>query len=786
MARSSTDNRLLSLLGTYRVPTGHLDELLDERHALRPPWELFAAHAGHLSADALTRTQERVDRQIHENGVTYNVYAAADGLARPWTLDVLPFPVATSEWESIEHQMRQRARLLNALAADLYGRRDVLTERLVPAPLVLQHPGFLRAIDGVQPLDGVFLHLVAFDLARRADGRWAVIETRTQAPSGVGYALENRATISRLFPEAFRALRVAALGGFLQGLRRVLTEEAPAAGGEAPHVVILTPGPYNETYFEHAYLSKELGFPLVEGPDLTVRRDRVFVKTVAGLRPVHAILRRLDDDYCDPLELRHDSTLGVPGLVQAWRSGNVLVANAFGTSVLQARALAPFLPQLSTHLLNEPLASASFDVGERPSLSHAPVWHEGALASRGVILRVFLASDGQRDYRMMPGGLVRMTGAETASVSGQRGGGSKDLWVLSSGASDEEPTAEGRSPRRYAVAADEGTTSSRAAEHLFWLGRYAERSENCARLLRAVLSRLTDSDSLPRRLRPLVLGTCRNHGLLLASDARIDNAVSIDRATALIERALVDGLLDARGHQSLAFNIAQTVRAASAARDRLSSDNWRLLNRMHQQMAAVAGARIGLDEALEIVDQAIISLVAVGGLEMAHMTRDHGWRFLSIGRHLERLGYVASTLADVSASALRADSTLLDWLLELSDSLVSYRVRFRHHPEWPRVVDLLMRDSQNPRSEAFQLAKLAKHVQMLPGAEEGALPGLVKEIEQLLGLSSPEPIAQGELFGRGSSLDAMVGGGQRVAARLSDALTLRFFSHVTDVQRTTA
>ncbi len=786
MPRSSTDQQLTALLGRYGVPNGHFDEVLDEQRALRPSWELFAAHAGQLSADALARVQSRVDRQIHENGVTYNVYAAADGLARPWTLDMLPFLVPASDWEAIDREMRQRARLLNAVAADLYGRRDLLAQRLVPAPLVFQHPGFLRAIAGARPTDGVFLHLVAFDLARRMDGRWTVIETRTQSPSGVGYALENRATISRLFPDAFRALRVPPLGAFLNGLRRALIEQAPSRGAEVPHVVFLTPGPFNETYFEHAYLAKQLGFPLVEGADLTVRRDHVFVKTVSGLHPVHAILRRLDDDYCDPMELRSDSTLGVPGLVQAWRAGHVLVANAFGTSVLQARALAPHLPRICEHLFNEPLASASLEQAGRSALSHTLAWHDGALTSRGVILRVFLATDGRGDYRLMPGGLTRMAGAKAGSVSSQRGGGSKDTWVLSASPIPDEPAVEERMPRRLSGSIDDGSTSSRAAEHLFWLGRYAERSENCARLLRAVLSRLTDADSLPRRLRPLVLGTCRTHGLLRPTDARIDGAMSIERAPAVIERALVDGLLDTKSHHSLAFNIAQTVRVAGAARDRLSSDNWRLLNRMHQQMTDGAGARIGLDEALEIADQAIISLVAVGGLEMAHMTRDHGWRFLSIGRHLERLAFVASTLADVSASPLRGDSALLEWLLDLSDSLVSYRVRFMHHPEWPRVVDLLLRDPHNPRSEVFQLAKLAKHVRLLPAAEEGELLDIVRDIEQLVGWSLTADASQGELFGRGSSLEEFVGGGQLLAARLSDELTLRYFSHVSDVQRTMA
>ncbi len=257
---------------------------------------------------------------MHENGVTYNVYAAADGPNRPWTLDVLPFVVQAGEWALLESGLRQRARLLNALAADLYGPQCVLHEGVIPPALVFKHPGYLRACHGVSPQGGLFVHLVAFDLARDPDGRWRVVNTRTQAPSGAGYALENRATIPRVFPGAFRDLNVLPLAPFFDAFRRAVTSMAPCDDG-SPHVVLLTPGPYNETYFEHSYLAKHLGFALVEGADLMVRDDRVFLKTISGLRQVHAVVRRLDDTFCDPLELRADSTLGVPGLVQAWRDG---------------------------------------------------------------------------------------------------------------------------------------------------------------------------------------------------------------------------------------------------------------------------------------------------------------------------------------------------------------------------------------------------------------------------------------------------------------------------------
>jgi uncharacterized circularly permuted ATP-grasp superfamily protein/uncharacterized alpha-E superfamily protein len=821
---------LLPLSPDYVVPNGHFDEVRTGDGALRQPWAVFA-DAAVLGAEYLSQAQKRVARQIDENGVTYNVYATADGLQRPWSLDVLPLIIEAQEWEQLGHGLRQRARLLNAVAADLYGPLTVLRDGLVPPALIFRHPGFLRACHGVRPADGVFLHLVAFDLARGADGAWRVVGTRTQAPSGVGYALENRAIISRVLPDAFQALRVHALSSFFRELRQMLLAAA-ASTGDAPHVVVLTPGPYNETYFEHAYLARQLGFPLVEGGDLTVRDDRIYLKTVSGLRPVHAILRRLDDDYCDPLEMRSDSTLGIPGLLQAWRAGNVRVANAFGMSVLESPALLAFLPPICERLFGEKLATpaiATWWCGEtgaldaarrrlaegviKPAfaegamepvflsdldatarrewverlgatpdayvveeflpLSHAPVWHNGRLESRALMLRVFLLADGGGDYRVMPGGLSRIAGEDRLIVSGQRGGSSKDTWVLSDVPVAPQAPVDRRAHSRHLRG--EPQTSSRAAEHLFWLGRYAERSENAARLLRSVLSRLTDTDGVPAGIHPAYLRACVRQHLIAQPPP--------DRAASAIVHDLIAGLVDRQGRRSLSYNVGQTVRVASAVRDRLSTDNWRVLSRLLQLLTRESHA-LDLDDALELIDDALLTLVAVGGLEMAHMTRDDGWRFLSLGRHLERLHFVSSTLGDVAPERTRAESGVLEWLLELSDSLLTYRVRHVQYPEWESVVDLMLADERNPRSVRFQLAKLAKHVRLLP--DSGLLEVLV-DVDRLLHYCRSDGDAgQIDLFGGGERrLDALLTECQQVSTRLGSALSLRYFSHVDDVPRAT-
>lgn len=832
-----TSHRLLPLLPAYSVPEGHFDELRTPDGALRPAWETFAASEGNFSAETCAQAQKRIARQIEENGVTYNVYATADGAARPWGLDVLPLVIPANEWDTLEQGLRQRARLLNAIAADIYGPQRLVTDGLIPPALIFRHPGFLRACHGVTPSGGTYLHVCAFDLARGPDGVWHVAGTRTQAPSGLGYALENRTIVSRVFPDAYRSLGVQSIRPFFHLLRETLYAGAPADGA-TPDIVLLTPGPYNETYFEQAYLARQLGFPLVEGSDLTVRNDRVFLKTVSGLRPVHAILRRLDDDYCDPVELRADSTLGIPGLLQAWRAGHVLVANAFGLGVLESSALFGFLPAICEQLFGEPLAipalatwwcgeaAALADARERLAqgvikaafaraamepvfvsaleaserrawddrlgtepdayvveeflpLSHAPVWRDDRVESRGLMLRVFLIADGRGDYRVMPGGLSRIAGIDPQIVSSQRGGGSKDTWVRSEHPQVSAPSLVGRASARDTFG--ERTTSSRAAENLFWLGRYAERSENSARLLRSVLSRLADV-GLPDGMRLAFERACERQELLAPRPAEQASLNETETPEAELARELVGGIFDRVEHRSLRFNVEQTVRVAGAVRDRLSSDNWRLLNRLMQLFAGRAASGGHLDEALELIDDSIVSLVAVGGLEMAHMTRDQGWRFLSLGRHLERLRFIATTLSDMAEMPNGTDPALLEWLLELSDSVLTYRVRFVQRPEWQSVVDLVVFDERNPRSASFQLAKIAKHVRLLPAAD---LSEIVAEIDRAQSRCRLADRTQGELFGTDGSIAPLLHACAQLAERLSDTLTLRYFSHVDEMPRAT-
>jgi uncharacterized circularly permuted ATP-grasp superfamily protein len=479
------------LLAAYPRAAPRFDEMLGADGAPRPHWAGLVEMLARAEPARMRDRIATIEREIRDSGLTYNMYADPKGAERPWALDALPMIIGDDEWAQIERGVAQRARLLDAVLRDLYGAQSLLVDGVIPPRLVMGHSAFQRPACGIGTLAAPPLIVYAADLARSPDGRWWVVADRTQAPSGAGYAIENRLIVSRIFPKLFRDLHTRRLAGFFVALRDALRDFAPAGDGP-PLTVVLTPGPYNETYSEHSLLARYLGFTLVEGSDLTVRGGKVWLKTVDGLRRVHAILRRQDDDFCDPLELRSDSALGVPGLVDCARRGSVLMANAIGSGVLEGGALMGFLPKLSEHLLGEPLVMpsvATWWLGEpaaladalprtaqlvfKPAdplvrdepvfgmdldaagarslaarirrhpqawiaqelvrLSQAPVYDRERpdhLAARAVGLRVFaVASRG--GWTVMPGGLTRVALKEgSLVVNSSQGGGTKDTWVL--------------------------------------------------------------------------------------------------------------------------------------------------------------------------------------------------------------------------------------------------------------------------------------------------------------------------------------------------------------------
>ena len=752
----------------YTPVKGHWDEAVLPSGFPRRHWRKLAVAIGRMGFRQLRRAWQTGQQLIQDNGVTYNVGSDPMGNERPWPMDPIPLLIAEDEWAGIERAVIQRAMLLNAMLLDLYGGQRLIHERLLPPALVFANPQFLRPCFGIVPAGGRHLQTYAADLARSPDGQWWVLSDRTQSPSGMGYTLENRLVSARTLPQIFNQCRVRQLTRFFDVRRNALLAQA-ASRSDTPRIVLLTPGPHSETYFEHSFLAGYWGFPLVEGADLTVRGNRVYLKTLGGLDPVDVIVRRLDDSFCDPLELRGDSLLGVPGLVQALRSGTVTIINGLGSGLIETSAHMPFLPGLCRQLLGEDLLMPSvatwwcgqdkprqyvcenlerlvikpafprfdryaefpqfMDAGarerlirrieaqpeqyvaqERVALSTAPVRTDTGLAPRHVVLRVFASWDGQ-SYTVMPGGLTRVSTEDSSLVvSMQLGGHSKDTWVL--GSSDEVSDV----PRPPQVSIDayriNGNLPSRVADNLFWLGRYAERVEAHVRLIRALLPALSGEEDfgLAASLETTVhMLTGLNY---LAAE---DVDVHIGELRWRVERLLTDTVYDPSRTFSLGWGLKEMRRVAWHLKERLSADTWRVLQHLESEFSRPAP----LDRdhryvaQINLLDAAILTLSAFSGLLMENTTRGFGWRFLEIGRRMERALQIADLLYIGVAEAPAEIEPYLQILLQVEDSSITYRTRYLTVLRTDLVLELLVADESNPRSMAFQLATLLHQIDRL-------------------------------------------------------------------------
>jgi uncharacterized circularly permuted ATP-grasp superfamily protein/uncharacterized alpha-E superfamily protein len=724
----------------------------------RPHWEHVMEWLRTIGPEELGQRWARAERRIRENGITYNIYGDPLGANRPWRIDIVPLVIPAEEWGYIETGVIQRAQLLSLLVEDLYGPQKLLTEGRFPAALLYANPAFLRPLVGVHVPAHSYLHMMAVDLARSPDGQWWVLADRTQAPSGSGYALENRIIVSDLLPELFRTSNVMRLASFFRAQRDTLTS---LAGRENPRVVLLTPGPHNETYFEHSYLAKYLGFALVEGRDLTVRDRRVYLKTVEGLEPVDVILRRVDDSFCDPLELRSDSLLGVSGLVDAIVAGNVKIANALGSGVIESAAIMPFLPGLSRHLLGEPLKLPSvatwwcgqpdalawvlehldsvvvkpafpsmgmepvfgselpqaervkfierlqanphhYVAQEQIALSTAPVWESGHLISRSVVLRTYVLNTGN-GWVVIPGGLVRVAETAGSVVSMQRGGHSKDIWILSESPVDtfsmlrprHEPLELRPIPR---------VVPSSVADNTFWLGRYVERAENIARILRSMIP------GVRRAAEPELVSLVRLHGCLGSRYSKLPKRKVPEFP--ILEKELLSMLTDQKRADSLPSALSEVGRIGGNVRERLSADMMLLIGKLRNAMPGEPNMQL-LDYQATLT-ACLELLSAFSGLERENINRGSGWLFMSLGRRLERAIYLTRQLREITRPLAAEDWSFLERLLEVADSSMSYRARYYTTLQPLAVLDVLMSDPSNPRSLEFQLEHLVELYEKLP------------------------------------------------------------------------
>lgn len=750
-----------SIIADYRLQPGVPDEMIDADGNIRPGWSELMNAFDRLGPVELAARFERADQYLRDAGVFYRKYDGAEGRERDWPLAHVPLLIDEADWSRISAGLIQRAELLETVIADIYGDNTLVQQGLLPPELVARNGEFLRPLVGVKPTSGHYLHFCAFELGRGPDGGWWVLGDRAQAPSGAGFALENRVATTRALSDIYSDMNVHRLAGFFRGFRDTLFNQARRDGGR---VAILTPGQLNETYFEHAYIARYLGLMLLEGEDLVIEDGKVMVRTVAGLKPVSVLWRRVDASFTDPLELRYDSRIGTPGMVEALRHGSVSMINALGTGILETRALAAFMPRLAQSLLGTDLAlpeiatwwcgqpseqrhvidnfddlmigpafatTLPFDdqrgtmlgsaipseqkaalierirtngsdyVGQEPvQLSTAPVYVDGKLQPRPIALRVYAART-ERGWTIMPGGFARVGSTrDTTAIAMQRGGQAADVWVLST-KPVERVTLLPQDGEKL-VRNSPGSLPSRAADNLIWLGRYAERCEATVRILRAYNARLAElsKPDLP------ILSHC----------ADFLDTIDVDAT-----EAMPVGLLS---------SIDSAVHSAGQIRDRFSPDGWLALNDLQKTAQRFASRIKPGDDATRAMTVLLRKLAGFSGLVHENMYRFAGWRFLELGRRLERaiqIARITGWLTDKDAP----DGSL-EMLLEIGDSVMSHRRRYSVTAGTQSATDLLVLDPLNPRSVQFQITELRTQIEMLPGGiDDGIMSPVAKAALQI-------------------------------------------------------
>ncbi len=785
------------------------------------------------------------DRSVRESGATFNAIGDIDGQSRPWQLSVVPLAFDASTWTRLEAGLQQRMRVLEAVLSDILGPQRLLKERIIPAELLWSNPLFKRAYHDLPPAGGLRLHVTATDLARDSKGAWWVTGDRTRAPTGLGYLLENRILTSRLLPQLIRQSNVRRLASFFDRLRGRMRSLA-STKQENPRVVILTPGDNSYRYFEDTYLARYLGFTLVQGRDLAVRGNRLNLKTLGGLLPIEVLWRHVSDDKCDPLELDPSSLEGVTGLLQAIRGGTVAVANCIGSTLVQMPALLPFLPAASRFLLSEELVLPNIATywcgGEkekqyvlanldslvvRPALavsdskplvpsqlsapakkeliaaiqanphryvaqphcqrSTTPVWNNGQLESWHMALRTFHVQSAD-SIDVMPGGFVRVSpqseSLDHSITSGRLG---QDCWVIDDKPVDQETTLLPPPGTLIRLTRSGAELPSRVAENLFWLGRNVERAESTARLLRTTMVRLAGETNI---------GELKELPRLTAAIAAVgqiepDYAIAgLVSSLPPLDRMLPSSIFDRQPPRGLQMSVLNAADKASAVRDRISLDAYQIVMRLKAELTLPRAAHtIDIGGSIETLNQLIRDLLAFAGLASESITRTHGWRFLQLGRRIERAYQTAELLAATLVRSESDERSLFESVLEATDSLMTYRTRYLLSLQPAPVLDLLITDQSNPRSIAFQVQAIEKLVSQMPiDAAEVTLGSDQKAAEYLsyvIRKSDPYQLATCDANMHRRNLNDLLQILIEALPALSDAVSARYLIHTGQEQTLT-
>lgn len=828
-----------SWLAAYQPPHGFYDEWISSRGQVAEHWNLFFRELGNLGEADYRQREDQLERIIAENGITYNVYSEPENLNRHWKMDAIPLLLDHAEYQKLATAESQRLRLLNLILRDLYGPQTLIRDNLFPAGLVFGNPAFLRPVHGLLPEHRPFLYNHASDLARSPDGAWWVLTDRLDAPSGLGYSVENRVISTRVMPDLMRNHRVRRLTSYIEAFSESLKQASPRKI-ENPFVVLLTPGPYNETYFEQSYLARALGFPLVEGADLTVRDDMVFLKTIQGMQRVDVIFRRLDSEWCDPLEFRDDSLLGVPGLVHAIRQDKVAVVNSPGVGVLETPALAAFLPTICRAMLGEdlkmpsvatwwcgqpkersyvlanlqhlvikptfpkrnrdryygPMMSAKqreelkaaiqdrpeqFTAQETVLQATTPFYDDTKLVPRHFMLRTFQVYDQNNEPMLMPGGLCRVANSSVSSeVSMQVGGVSKDVWVIGDAEAPKEEalTYQYLSSQSYA---NNGqiALSSRMADSLFWAGRYLDRAEGMIRGLLVIINAVQESrnEADLRMVIQFIRGFAPN---LNFDNVRMACPPSAD-SHELIDEALRQMIFGPNYPDRLTNVLAQLNRVMFSIKELMSGDLTRMMRELPVNEIPTTGqASVIRDATLyDRLKRLLDYMASFAGIIAENTVRGHDWVFMNLGRRIERSVMLTGLLRGCLSRVGQSEEFLLLRLLEFADSAITYRRRYLSRMQAPAVCRLVITDPLNPRSLAFQLTDILDNTRMLPHYNASDLKAMDRLALRLYSdalLLEPDRLIAPDDKQRRPAIDAFLRNAHETLLDLSNELSSFYFS----------
>ncbi len=822
------------LIQNYAPPAGAYDEFIAANGTPRAHTRGFLDSINGIGREEFARRWQQAQRTVQANDFAFGGYATPEDKLRPWELDAIPLMISAAEWDKVSAALTQRARLLNLVLQDLYGEQTLVKQGLLPPELLYAHPGFLRPYHGQLNPSRHMLHFYAADLARSPNGEWWILADRTEAPSGLGYALENRIVVSRMLPDVFHRCQVERLAPFFIAAQETLHGLAPQHT-ENPRVVLLSHGPTSLNYFEDSYLARYLEYTLVEGGDLAVRNDQVMLKTLGGLLPVDVILRRQNSSDCDPLELGSKSGLGIAGLRQSTRNGTVGVANALGSGLVESVAFMAFMPRLCQLLLGQELlipGVASWWCGQPDGLAHVlknldkliiqpafrnrgkdgptrealakmsstelantikanpvqfaaqekvarstvPIWRRD-LNPAYLALRGYLVTDGEK-YTVMQGALARTSSAlDPLELSVRKGEGSKDVWILADGPVDQVTLLE--EPGRAITLRRSGAElPSRTADNFFWLGRQMERAESTARLLRSAASRLSGETRSTSDVEVPVLLRC------LADQGQIEPGYAINKMRGqlpAIEYDLPMAVFDSSQPSCLRSILDEVYRLGAIVRDRISLDTWRIIHNIDEDFRPAGHGTTTLSDLLAMTDELIARFAAFSGVIMESMTRTQAFHFLELGRRLERSLQIISLVKNCFIPMPEFPGPVLGTVLEVADSLMTYRARYLANRQLAAVLDLVLTDETNPRALAFQFVQLVEHVEQLPrdqtSPDYAAEQRLAMSLLHSVRLMDIQAIAEVHALGDHEPLERLTAEWESQLPKLAEAISHRYLVH---------